>query len=227
MAQEERTTVTSASPTGCATSTAWMHGEVNLSLQAKTASLLRRTGKGKKAKATLQLFLPNLPRNSSCKLPTAVLPSHPSLCCCSAALPGWESKFKKKNCNSEQSVHKTDTKKEQIHSFLTRAPNGQQNSFQNPTRQGSSLNRGRKNYGLTSVAARVRTVAFSPVQKCLHPQPLWVYVSNLPELVYLGDATFSRTGAWFLQTFHLGNDMQVSVLCPSIRSGRASCFWIV
>ena len=68
---KKQTTVTSASPTVCATSTARMPGGVNLSL---TASLLRQTKKGKRPKQHLNwLFFPTFQGilHASLSLPAA------------------------------------------------------------------------------------------------------------------------------------------------------------
>ena len=105
--KKKQTTVASACPTGCATSTAWMPGGVKpFSLQARTRFLTPTNKERKKAEATLQLFLPTFKgiSHASCHC------CFPIPLCTVAALPGWESICKKKSCNLEQIVHKTETK---------------------------------------------------------------------------------------------------------------------
>ena len=107
-AWSRRRPVTSASPTDCATSTAWMSGGLNRSL-CKQGQLLHSDKKERRRPK--QRFNSSFPAFSG-KLQASfpLLFSHHILLRTVADLPGWESTFfLRKKRNSEQIVHKTET----------------------------------------------------------------------------------------------------------------------
>ena len=133
--RRNKSTVTSTGSTDCATSTAWTPGEVYLSLCKQGHLPYSDTQEKEKAKATLQFFLPNLLRNSTCKLPL-LFSHHIPLRTVSSS--GMGEHFK--NAATVKKLSTRQKQQEQIHSVLTRVQNVQQKSCQSQTRAGSSLN---------------------------------------------------------------------------------------
>ena len=74
--KKKQATVTSASPTDCATSTAKMPGVVNLSLCSQRQLPYSDKQGNEKGQSNTAILPSHLPRNSSCELPTAI-PPHP------------------------------------------------------------------------------------------------------------------------------------------------------